>query len=47
MFTKNISLGAGYCFQYMDYNQDVGFKEEDFGLTLNNNGPYLDFSFRF
>lgn len=46
MFSGNTSLGIGYRFGYAGYNVDFD-RGEDFGVTLNQNGPYLNFSFRF
>ncbi len=46
MFSGNTSLGLGYRFGHLSYNK--GFDNgRDFGVTVNNNGPYLSFSFRF
>lgn len=42
-FYRNISLGLGYRFSYLDYSGD----SSDFNLRINQNGPYLNFSFRF
>uniref|UniRef100_B8HY33 Outer membrane protein beta-barrel domain-containing protein n=1 Tax=Cyanothece sp. (strain PCC 7425 / ATCC 29141) TaxID=395961 RepID=B8HY33_CYAP4 len=42
-FYRNISLGLGYRFSYLDYSGD----SNDFNLRVNQNGPYLNFSFRF
>ena len=46
MFSGNTSLGVGYRFGYTSYNSDLD-SGKDFGVTLNQNGPYLSFSFRF
>ncbi len=46
MFAGDTSVGIGYRFSYLNYNKDLD-SGKDFGLTLNQNGPYLDFSFRF
>jgi hypothetical protein len=46
MFSGNTSLGLGYRFGYTSYNSELDH-DNDFGVTLNNNGPYLSFSFRF
>jgi hypothetical protein len=43
MFSGNTSLGLGYRFGFLDYNS--GSSEVD--LNVNQNGPYLNFGFRF
>jgi hypothetical protein len=46
MFSGNTSLGLGYRFAHTSYNSELEI-DKDFGVTLNQNGPYLSFSFRF
>lgn len=41
MFSGNTSLGAGYRFSFLDYSSS------QVDLNVNQNGPYLDFGFRF
>jgi hypothetical protein len=43
MFSGNTSLGLGYRFGFLDYNS--GANELD--LNVDQNGPYLNFGFRF
>jgi hypothetical protein len=43
MFSGNTSLGLGYRFAALDYNS--GANELD--LNVDQNGPYLNFGFRF
>jgi hypothetical protein len=43
MFSGNTSLGLGYRFGFLDYNS--GSSEVD--LNVDQNGPYLNFGFRF
>jgi hypothetical protein len=46
MFSGNTSLGLGYRFGYVSYNKDFD-NDKDFGVSLNQNGPYLSLTFRF
>lgn len=46
MFSGNTSLGLGYRFGYVSYNKDFD-RDKDFGVSLNQNGPYLSLGFRF
>lgn len=46
MFSGNTSLGIGYRVGYTDYNLDLD-NGENFGLSINQNGPYMSLSFRF
>ncbi|MBE9171457.1 hypothetical protein IQ238_29545 [Pleurocapsales cyanobacterium LEGE 06147] len=46
MFSGNTSLGLGYRFGYVSYNKDFD-RDRDVGVSLNQNGPYLSFTFRF
>lgn len=46
MFSGNTSLGLGYRFGYVSYNKNAD-SGRDFGVSLNNNGPFLSFTFRF
>jgi hypothetical protein len=46
MFSGNTSLGLGYRFGYVSYNKDFD-RDRDFGVSLNQNGPYLSLGFRF
>jgi hypothetical protein len=43
MFSGNTSVGLGYRFGFLDY--DSGSSEVD--LNVDQNGPYLNFGFRF
>jgi hypothetical protein len=43
IFSGNTSLGVGYRFGFLDYTQSAG----DFDLTADQNGPYINFGFRF
>jgi hypothetical protein len=46
MFSGNTSVGLGYRFGYLNFNKNLD-SGRDFGVVLNQNGPYLSFSFRF
>jgi len=46
MFSGNTSVGLGYRFGYLNFNRNLD-SGRDFGVVLNQNGPYLSFSFRF
>ncbi len=43
MFSGNTSLGLGYRFGWFNYNDS----SSDLDLDINQNGPYLNFGFRF
>ena len=45
MFSGNTSLGVGWRFAGISY--ETGSGRDAFGVNLNNNGPYLSFTFRF
>ncbi|WP_024545806.1 outer membrane protein [Picosynechococcus sp. NKBG15041c] len=46
LFSDKTSLGAGYRFGYTGYNSNLR-NNADFGLNVNQNGPYVNLSFRF
>ena len=46
MFSGNTSLGLGYRFGSVSYNNNFD-SGKDFEVNLDQNGPYLSFSFRF
>ncbi|MGB5711381.1 MAG: hypothetical protein WBM44_10785 [Waterburya sp.] len=46
VFSGNTSLGLGYRFGSVSYNKDFD-RDRDFGVSLNQNGPYLSLGFRF
>lgn len=46
VFSGNTSLGLGYRFGSFSYNKDFD-RDRDFGVSLNQNGPYLSLGFRF
>lgn len=43
MFSGNTSLGLGYCASFLDYSSS----SSEVDLDVNQNGPYLNFGFRF
>lgn len=45
MFSGNTSVGIGYRFAYFEY--ETGSGRDKFSVSLNNNGPYLNLTFRF
>ncbi|AFZ48473.1 hypothetical protein Cyast_2530 [Cyanobacterium stanieri PCC 7202] len=46
LFSEKTSLGLGYRFGYTGYNSTLR-TNTDFGIDVNQNGPYLNLSFRF
>lgn len=46
LFSEKTSLGLGYRFGYTGYNSTLR-TNTDFGIDINQNGPYLNLSFRF